>query len=367
MAILFQHVDGVYIRPERMVSDTHTTRLVCVGDAVGVEIEMPDAAPAGVAVQINGPASAVKIPYVRSTTAGQDDLVAITPNDYTSTAFSAGDITDVHVGTLIGAGNNHILKLLAGAGCYLGRVTVDAVLGTAGSYGVVMGEDDFNPGTQGGTFGSVDLKWVDCVPTGSSVGIQSMTVDSVRIRGKGYLQNAVHVYGSTTAVMGTIDVTMDCRDFAGNAVFVQATNLTVDRVLLDACTFITGENNGTLFSVQGASATIDTVELRNCYTRHNTSHNGYDVYVVSGTVNHIKVIGGAFSDGYVHVRTGTVSGGYVYLLGVSLDTYTDAVQAYADCTVYVDSCTFTSTSSPLTSPTGTITVGGDTFTAGDTY
>lgn len=108
-----------------------------------------------VVAQINGPAANGRIDYIKGK-AG-DDLFAFTAGDYDDQQFTAGDIVNVTVGSIVADNSElNIYKIIAGAGWLADDIKVDGeITGSGLGAGCHVGDDPFQPQTIGGTYGKL--------------------------------------------------------------------------------------------------------------------------------------------------------------------------------------------------------------------
>jgi hypothetical protein len=177
----FRRVDRLVVKPARMVSTGGNKFAVNIGDVTRFRIEDIDFAVTSDGVHVNGLCSNGVIRNITGTTG--DDTVAFTGNDYPGYNDTIGDISDVLVENINTTSTTAVLKILAGSGAVVSKITVRRIAGTTSNVSVWIGDDTNQTTTTGGSYSDIDVEDVNVTygSAGTSIFLNGVTADSVRI------------------------------------------------------------------------------------------------------------------------------------------------------------------------------------------
>lgn len=300
-SLRFFHVDGLTVDVQGYTA-SNGKESINIGDATDLWVRAHgincSSTGAGT-VQLIGPIYGGHVESVIGHT--MDDLCAITCNDWPTYNTTCGDVYHVTFGTLVAEhANAHVLRLIAGAGCAIDGVKANAILGTTNSNGVWIGDDYTFANTIGGTYGSIDLGYVNVIvgSGASNAHIVLSSPSATRIKAHVVASDTqnrtcvISVSGQSTTTIGTLEVSGDFLSGlgAGRGVYVAPTSgtLTVNEIICDKWQ-VTASPLG-LVEV-AANSVVNHVTVRDPSV-NITVAGTIIVHYVAGSLNRVSVIGG---------------------------------------------------------------------------
>lgn len=204
-SILVHFADDVTIEPENILSTALGAKYaVYLAAVTNFKVRIPAMDVISDGLHITGPASRGDVPILSGTTG--DDMFALCGQDYPSYMASGGDITDIHLGTMLPDGSLAGYKILAGNGGRIDRIKADYAAGTTSSYAAWVGGDENYDATKGGTYGDIDLGTIAVTAGGELLKLVDANADLVTIHPSGAPTSGtkVKVMSNVSAVGGTV-------------------------------------------------------------------------------------------------------------------------------------------------------------------
>ena len=230
----FRHVDTLTIDIDGYLStQTGAKYAILLGSVEDVRVSVRRLDTVSDGLHINGPARRIEVPFLAGYTG--DDMVSLTGADYPHYSDTAGDITDITVGTLHADGCAAGYKILAGQGNIIDRFKGGHFTGTTDSYAAWLGADKNYPDTMGGSYGTIDLGTIGVVVAGNAI-VRIIDADAslVRVAPTGTSAGKVAVYVGENAGGVGVDVNMlsiaDVSLTTGDLVRMAGSNSVVSRV-----------------------------------------------------------------------------------------------------------------------------------------
>lgn len=298
-SLFFSGVDGLHVDLDQALS-TAGVVFVWVTNASDFDVAVRSSNVVRTAVQIVGPCYQGRVDYVSGHT--PDDLVSICGNVYPSQTNTAGDIVDITIGTVFGQNvGGNLLRFNAGAGCTIDAAKVGAILGTAVN-GLIVGDDYGFPTSTGGTYGTIDVEFIQCtVTTGYQMLLQTPVAKRIRVAGESAQSSpAPFAFGGTsTATIELLEIRWDflSNSASGAGISIQTATGTIDHLLLNNCTVDFAQAPPL---IQATLGTVDLLTFRDC--RVTLGSTSYLLYVQGATINRIVFEGGKYYGGTAIVR-----------------------------------------------------------------
>jgi hypothetical protein len=235
--IFLRHVDGLHIDVDKYTSAA-VSRGVGLGSVTNFWLRIRQSNSASVTAQINGPAANGRVDYIKG--ASGDDLFAFTAGDYSAQQSTAGDIVNVTVGSVIADNTSlNVFKVLAGAGWLVDGIMVDGTIsGTGTGQGACIGDDISQAQTTGGTYGEIDLGYVNLRTTSYPIALLSPTAKRIKAVVRhlpavpGTQQAPVSVGGSRTGTIDELNLAGSVIGSNTNLVNMNNLNVTITRTIL---------------------------------------------------------------------------------------------------------------------------------------
>jgi hypothetical protein len=348
-SIFLRHIDGLIIDIENATS-TAGKQTIYFGDISRFEITQRNSNVYSGMTQGIGPLFNGRIPYTTGT-AG-DDVVALVGADWPSTGNdTAGDIQNVEVGTIHATTLANLFKLLAGNSCRADGVVVDKVMGSAGINAAWIGDDAAQPETTGGTYGDVEVKYIDAnvatTGSGTPVSLPSPSADrikfgTIRWSSTGVQSYAIYLGGASTATLGQLivdSIDMPAGTLSG-AVYCNGPGLTVDSLVINAARWVqtTSANN----FVNVFQGTINEVTFGPGVKMICQAGGGqYGLVVNGGTVGNLRCLGGSYTNGGSLFRTRAgMAAMTVQLVGTYIKGMSRVANVFSPVTVVMEAPIF---------------------------
>ena len=285
--LVFRRVDGLKILGNLAVKSAAGKYMVAPGDVTNVTVR--DLWSNGVSsspLQFDGPASFIEVTNLHGTCG--DDGLAFTCGEYAAYADGVGgDITDVQV-TNVNITNTiaTTFKIIAGTGFTADRFEVDGLHGAAGANAVYIGDDPGDPGTLGGTYGTIEIRNVTSVQEAAHTQflLAMPNVESLTLREVVFTPATASVAGfqfTGGSTPGTLkSVTIDGWNIRGTLStaigMTIGSSLTVNEMQVNrlrAPDTLVGANHIVLQN----TATVKSLTLRDPYSITDTASNIVDV------------------------------------------------------------------------------------------
>lgn len=286
-SLVFHYVDSLTL-------DIHDVRSTALGAKYAIYLAAVTNVHANVrdmdvisdGLHVAGPAFKVEVPFIGGTTG--DDMFALTGQDYPDYQVSGGNITDVHVGTMVPRGSLAGFKILAGLGYQIDNFKADYTAGTTDSYGAWVGADQNYAATAGGTYGRIDLGNMALKAGGEVVKLVDVDADRVivEVTGTSGVGQKVKVMDGTTAVGGTIRnlVLRDSRVETGQTLLTTSdSTVIVKRVMFERPRL---SGSGLLYNCVAGTVDEMIVDKGDIVYTGTTG----PIYGSAGTVSHVALI-----------------------------------------------------------------------------
>lgn len=282
----FRHVENLTIDVESYRSTQHGAKYAfLLGNARHSKVSCRYMDTISDGVHLNGPCSFIDIPFLGGKTG--DDFISLTGADYPHYADTAGDITDVNVGTIMIDDALAGYKILAGQGNYIDNFTAGNSYGSTRSYAAWVGTDENYPDTMGGTYGKIDVGSIFIHSGSDLLRIVDVTADIIKVKPKGTASiQLVRILENTSKVGGVINnLIIEEANIPDNRVIFlkEGANSVLKRVTISNSF---GDGSGYIANVSGGI--IEDLSVEKSTMRYSGSIA--PVVISGGVINHLKII-----------------------------------------------------------------------------
>lgn len=250
-SLMFRHIDGFRVDIEEFYSETNVAHYpISAADFTDGWFAIRKVTSGRDGIHLMGPFRNAHVEEINGYCA--DDMLSLTACDYAGgLTDSAGDCYGLTWGRVVGGTHQQLVKILAGANCFVDGVKGGVARGTADHYPAWVGEDTGNLGTVGGSYGDIDLGRIEGRSTAPGTYSQLFLAspNARRIR-------ADLVYSETTGYAVTTG-----RGGTGGATSGAGTTAVIDRVELN----INGKGPGRLVNMSITNTTIGDLVIDGQY------------------------------------------------------------------------------------------------------
>lgn len=282
----FRHIENLTVDIESYRSTQHGAKYAfLLGNARHSKVSCRYMDTISDGVHLNGPCSFIDIPFLGGKTG--DDFISLTGADYPHYADTAGDITDVNVGTIMIDDALAGYKILAGQGNYIDNFTAGNAYGSTRSYAAWVGTDENYPDTMGGSYGKIDMGSIFIHASADLLRIVDTTADIIKVKPKGRASiQLVRVLENTSQVGGVINnLIIEEANIPNNRVLFlkEGANSIVKRVTISKAF---GDGTGYFSNIVGGVIEDFTIEKSSLFF----SGAYAPIALAGGIVNHLKLI-----------------------------------------------------------------------------
>jgi hypothetical protein len=335
-SLFFRHVDGLTLDVDSLASAAGLYG-ISAGDVTQARLGIGTANTFKDGIHVTGPAFGVEC--IRLGGATGDDSLSLTANDYTGTISDVGgDIIGVRWGLINTKAGQSNTKIMAGAGRFIDDVVGGTILGTSVKHGCWIGEDVLNPGTTGGTYGTIDTGLIASTTlnpsSGYSLYLSAPAATSVRskIRLSAASGYAIGTAGTSPATLRRCHIDLDV-DGGAQILNVNAASLTIDSLILDGRYDLPSGSNASCQLNQGTVTELDG-RLRSTYPAPASSSASLFNQQGPAVVTYLRHSGISSGGGPIYIGKAGVNGPTIILSG-RVTGSSRVVSAFAPTTVYL--------------------------------